>query len=54
MTLDDLNSEVSRSVWETKTGSKIMTVSGLLDTGKYKITKEKDGDRVILECVKQD
>ena len=54
MSLDDLDSTVDRSVWETKTGSKILTVSGLLDTGRYEITKEKDGNRVILECVKQD
>lgn len=49
--LSDFTDKVERKVWENTNGTRLMTVSGLLKPGKYKIgrTKEDDGT-IVLEC----
>lgn len=52
MGIDEYQDKVDRSVWENKNGSKVTTVSGLLNTGKYRVKKqEKDNGTVVLEYV---
>jgi hypothetical protein len=50
MPLDDYNHPVQRSVWENKNGSRVTTVTGLLNPGKYEVDKtEKKNGKIVLE-----
>lgn len=48
MTLDDYSHPVDRSVWENKNGSKVTTVTGLLQQGKYKVDKTENDDGTVV------
>lgn len=48
MALNDYNHPVDRSVWENKNGSKVTTVTGLLQEGKYRVNKTEQDDGTIL------
>jgi hypothetical protein len=51
MTLNGFDSGVERKVWENQNGTRLLTVSGLLETGDYEIESRKSDDgTVILEC----
>lgn len=52
MTLDDYSHPVERSVWENKNGSRVTTVTGLLEEGKYRVEKTKDDDgNIVLKYI---
>jgi hypothetical protein len=48
MGLNDYNYPVNRSVWENKNGSKVTTVTGLLQEGRYRVSKTEQSDGSIL------
>jgi len=53
--IDDFRKSVVRKVWKHSNGSKLMTVSGLLDEGEYEICLEhKQDGTVVLECKPKD
>lgn len=50
MGIDEYSDPVDRSVWENKNGSRVTTVSGLLEEGKYEVSKKvKEDGTVVLE-----
>jgi len=52
MTLDDYSHPVERSVWENKNGSRVTTVTGLLEEGKYRVEKTEDDDgNIVLKYI---
>lgn len=52
---DKLSVLTERSVWENHAGSCVMTVTGLLDEGRYRIEKEREEDGAItLICTPVD
>jgi len=53
--VDNFSTPPERTVWENTNGTRLLTVSGLVKPGTYKVIKTVNDDgNVVLEFIEQD